>query len=90
MILSILEMMNLIKQHQVLPLEWRNIWIRNLKKSKGSIKILNNYRSTFIVNVMSIIFEKLLKYRLTPHLQQNMTKFQTRGVKGKGVIDNLF
>ena len=36
-ILSILEMMNLIKQHQVLPLEWNNIWIRTLKKSKGSI-----------------------------------------------------
>ena len=39
---------------------------------------------------MIIIFEKLLKYRLTPHLQQNMTKFQTGGVKGKGVTDNLF
>ena len=39
---------------------------------------------------MSIIFEKLLKYRLMPHLQQNMTKFQTGGVKGKSVTDNLF
>ena len=39
---------------------------------------------------MSIIFEKLLKYRLMPRIQQNMTKFQTGGVKGKGVTDNLF
>ena len=39
---------------------------------------------------MSIIFEKVLKYRLTPHLEQNMTKFQTGGVKGKGVTDDLF
>ena len=39
---------------------------------------------------MSIISEKILKYRLMPHLQQNMTKFQTGGVKGKGVTDNLF
>ena len=38
MILSILGMMNLIKQHQVLPLVWSNIWIRTLKKRKGSIK----------------------------------------------------
>ena len=60
------------------------------EKSKGSIKVLNNYRGFFIVNIISIIFEKLLKYRLTPHLQQNMTKFQTGGVKGKGVTDNLF
>ena len=39
---------------------------------------------------MIIISKKLLKYRLMPRLQQNMTKFQTRGVKGKGVIGNLF
>ena len=90
MILSILRMMNLIKQHQVLPFEWSNIWIRTLKKNKGSIKVLNNYRGIFIVDIMSIIFEKLLKNRLMPHLQQNMTKFQTGGVKGKGVTDNLF
>ena len=90
MILSVLEMMNLIKQHQVLPFEWSNIWIRTLKKSKRPIKILNNYRGIFIVNIMSMISEKLLKYRLTPHLQQNMTKFQTDGVKEKGVTDNLF
>ena len=90
MILSILRVMNLIKQHQVLPFEWSNIWIRPLKKNKGSIKVLNYYRGIFIVDIMSIIFEKLLKYRLMPHLQQNMTKFQTGGVKGKDVTDNLF
>ena len=56
MILSIIGMMHLIKQHQVLPLEWSNIWSRTLKKSKGSIKILNNYRGIFIINIMSIIF----------------------------------
>ena len=39
---------------------------------------------------MSIIFEKLLKYRFMPHLQHNMTKFQTGGVKEKGVTDNQF
>ena len=38
----------------------------------------------------SIIFEKLLKNRITPHLEENMTQFQTGSVKGKGVVDNLF
>ena len=51
---------------------------------------MNNYRGIFIVNIISIIFEELLKDRLTPHLKQNMTKFQTGGVKGKGITDNLF
>ena len=34
-----------------------------MKKSKGSIKVLNSYRGIFIVNMMSIILEKLLKCR---------------------------
>ena len=44
----------------------------------------------FIVAIVSIIFEKVLKNRTTPILRDNMTKFQTNGVKGKGVVDNLF
>ena len=38
MILSILGMTNLIKQHQVLPLEWSNILIRTLKRVKDLLK----------------------------------------------------
>ena len=84
MISSVLGMINLIEQHQVLPLEWSNFWPRTLKKSEGFIKSLNDYRGVFIVNIISMIFEKALKYHLTPHLQQNMTKFQTRRCQGKG------
>ena len=40
--------------------------------------------------IMSLIFEKLLKNRITPTLKQHMTSFQTGGVKDKGVVDNLF
>ena len=40
--------------------------------------------------IMSLIFEKLLKNRITPTLKQHMISFQTGGVKGKGVVDNLF
>ena len=31
-----------------------------------------------------------MKNRITPILRENMTKFQTGGIKGKGVVDNLF
>ena len=86
MILSILGIMNLIKQHQVLPLEWSNIWIRTLKKNKESIKFLNNNRGIFIVDIMSIIFEKLLKYRLLPHLQQNMRQNFRQEVSRRRVL----
>ena len=39
---------------------------------------------------MSIIFEKLLKNRINKLLQQNISKFQNGGMKGKGVVDSLF
>ena len=39
---------------------------------------------------MSIIFEKLVKNRITPILQKNISPFQTGGAKGKGFVNNLF
>ena len=64
--------------------------IQTLKKKTGSTRKLSSYRGIFLVPVLSIIFEKLLKNRISPHLEENMTQFQTGGVKGKGVADNLF
>ena len=39
-----------------------------------------------------MIFEKVLKNCITPVVRENMTKFQTGGIKGKGVgvVDSLF
>ena len=54
------------------------------------METLNNYRSIFVDPISSLIFEKLLKNRVTPCLEQNMTPFQTGGVKSKGITDNLF
>ena len=51
---------------------------------------IKNYRGIFIVPILSIIFEKLLKNRITHTLTQHMSHFQNGGSKGKGVIDNLF
>ena len=59
-------------------------------KKTGSKRKLGNYRGEFLVPIASLIFEKLLKKRVTPHLEKNMTKFQTGGRKGKGAADNLF
>ena len=44
---------------------------------------LSNYKGIFLVPIISIIFEKLLKNRVTPLLEENMTKFQTGNVKNK-------
>ena len=40
---SLVDMANDIKKSKVIPLEWNNMWIKVLKKNKGSSKKLNNY-----------------------------------------------
>ena len=66
------------------------MWVKVLKKNTGASKKLNNYRGIFIVPIISVIFEKLLKNKITPTLKQNMSKFQNGGMRCKGVVDNLF
>ena len=66
------------------------MWIKVLKRNKRSSKKLNNYRGIFIAPIISVIFEKLLKNRITPTLEKNMSKFQIGGMRGKGVVDNPF
>ena len=51
---------------------------------------MKNYRGIFLVPILSIVFEKLLKNRINQLLQQNISKFQNGGMKGKGVVDSLF
>ena len=90
LIISVLHMVNSIKRSKLFPLEWSEIWIRTLKKKRGSFRKLENYRGIFLVPILSIIFEKLLKNRISQDLQQNMSRFQSGGMKGKNVLDNLF
>ena len=87
---SLVEMVNTIKTSKNLSSDWNKIWIKTLKKKKGTFRKLDNYRGIFLVPILSIIFEKLLKNRISDILQQNISKFQNGGMKGKGVVDDLF
>ena len=87
---SLLQMANSLKRMKPVRVNWSRICIQTLKKKNGSTRKLSSYRGIFPVPVLSIIFEKLLKNRITPHSEENMIQFQTGGVKGKGVVDNLF
>ena len=90
MLYLLVEMVNTIKSFKTFPSDCNKIWIRTLKKRKGAFKKLDNYRGIFVVPILNIIFEKLLKNRISDTLQQNISKFQNGGMKGKGVVDNLF
>ena len=86
---SLVEMVNTIRASKNLPSDWNKIWIRTLKQKKGTFRKLDNYRSIFLVPILSIIFEKILKNRISGTLQK-IFQFQNGGMKGKGVVDNLF
>ena len=85
----IVTMLNIIKKKWQVPSRWAEMYVcTKMYKQKGSWKESENHRGIFIVIVL-IIFEKDLKNRVTPILRENMTKFQTGGIKGKGVVDNF-
>ena len=71
-------------------MDWKKMSLQTILKKKWIMKTLNSYRGIFVVPILSLIFEKLLKNRVTPCLEQNMTPFQTEGVEGKGITENLF
>ena len=87
---SLFEMANTIKTSKNLLSDSNKIWIRTLKQKKGTFRKLDHYRGIFLVPILGIIFEKLLKKKISDTLQQNISKFQNGGMKGKGVVDNLF
>ena len=78
---SLLAMANSIKNKASTPLQWNKMYVQTLKKKNGSVRKLSNYRGIFLVPIISIIFEKFLKNRVTPLFERNMTKVQTGGVK---------
>ena len=43
-----------------------------------------------VCSILSIILEKLIKNRIMNTLRNNISQFQNGGMKGKGMVDNLF
>ena len=86
--LSILAMTNSFKSSNVFPQSWSEIWIKTPKKKTGSFKSLKNYRETFIIPMISIMFEKLLKNWITLILKQHISNFHNCGSKGKDMAND--
>ena len=48
------------------------MYVQTIKRKNGSMKKLNSYRGLFLVPIMSLIFEKLIKSRIIPTLKQHL------------------
>ena len=73
---SIVTMLNMIKKKWQVPSRWAEMYVFTLYKQKGSRKELENHRGIFIVVIVSIISEKVLKNRITPILKENIPNFR--------------
>ena len=58
MLISLHPMVNQIKRHKRTPSDWDQIWVKTIKKKKGTWKCLDNYGGIFIVSIVSVILEK--------------------------------
>ena len=58
-------MFNAIKQEQVTPPQWEKVKITPIYKNKGSERKLVNQRGIFLSVVISKMFERLIKERIS-------------------------
>ena len=81
---SIEVILNRIQKEKVVVNEWERMKIRSVHK-KGARHELENRRGLFMTNIISKVYERIIKARNSV----NLTKYQCGGVKGRSVADHL-
>ena len=85
----LLAVINQIKNEKKIPTQWENTNVIPLYKGKGSRKCLLNQRGIFLTQVVSKMWERLIKSRCQPALSR-INKLQAGGAKGKSTADGMF
>ena len=81
---------NKMKSQKAVPSNWKNISITTIFKRKGSKKELKNHRGIFLTPTVSKIFEKLIKLRIDPCINDYSSDFQAGGKANRSTADNIF
>ena len=84
---SLMVFFNRIETERKTPKQWREVMIKTISKP-GSVLDMNNKRGLFITEVVSKIYEKILKNRNGDNINNHISEFQTGGKKGTATIDN--
>ena len=85
----LLNVINKIKNTQIIPQQWAMMLITTIYKSKGSRKDLVNQRGIFLTQVICKIWERLIKAR-TNHATSNINKLQAGSTRNKSTPDHTF
>ena len=86
MMKSIEIIMNHIDKTHTLPSEWNKMKILSIHK-KGSKTNMKNKRGLFITNLISKLYERIVKNRNKD--RSKVSPMQTGGIKGLSTIDNV-
>ena len=62
---------NITMNQGIIPEEWKKAEIRPIYKIKGKKSDPSNYRPVSLTSVVSKVFEKIIKTRLSDHLLEN-------------------
>ena len=88
--LSILALMNSIKNEKVAPNFMRLADISSIYKRKGSKKDLENDRGIFLLGILRKILDKLLYVDLYPELEEKISNSNIGALRKKNICNHLF
>ena len=89
MIKSLLKLFNMMELEKTVPSQWNEVLIKTVPKP-GSVLLLDNKRGLFITEIISKIYEKVIKRRNQTKINQHLSCYQTGGVKDRSSTDNIF
>ena len=89
MVESLQKVINIAYKKLNPPRKWDDMIIKSTHK-KGSKLLMKNKRGLFITNLISKVFERVVKNRNKDMITGNLSSAQTGGVEKRSTIDNLF
>ena len=84
---SLLKLFNRIEVDRKLPDDWKEVIIKTMNKP-GTVLDMDNKRGLFITDVLSKLYEKVMKKRNDEPVTSYISPFQSGGVKGRATVDN--
>ena len=87
---SLQEMLNKILETKIQPKEWKEMRIKSIAKDSKKKMEIESRRGLFLTNIISKCMEKVLLNRRKEEIEAQITAFQSGGIKGRSISDNLF
>ena len=83
---SILKLFNRLEDERMLPSDWKEVIIKTLNK-QGTVLEMENKRGLFITDVLSKLYEKVMKKRNNEQVMEYISPYQSGGVLEKATVD---